>query len=178
MEEALLPTKIGILLDGTLMTGTALEWQRNEDQVQTTVEFIKMRLAEFDLPQSSGSWQLETLPSGVSDAETVENLCAYYLSRVIIRAQDWIRRNKPDLIINQKIDWSANVGVSVEYCDSPAIARFKKALSLAWLLSNQPQTELMTLQNLHDRLKPLRATLEETAIDCHAIPKLRLKCRR
>jgi len=178
LEEALLPTKIGILLDGTLMTGTALEWQRNEDQVQTTVEFIKMRLAEFDLPQSSGSWQLETLPSGVSDAETVENLCAYYLSRVIIRAQDWIRRNKPDLIINQKIDWSANVGVPVEYCDSPAIARFKKALSLAWLLSNQPQTELMTLQNLHDRLKPLRATLEETAIDCHAIPKLRLKCRR
>ncbi|MGV0023960.1 hypothetical protein [Phormidesmis priestleyi] len=173
LEEALLPTKIGILPDGTLITGlTVSEWQRDDHPIETTVEFIKMRLANFDLPQGAGSWQLKKLPTGVSDAETVENLCAYYLSRVMIRAQDWIRRNKPDLIINQKIDWSANVGVPVEYCDSPAIVRFKKALSLAWLLSNEPQTELITLQNLHDRLKPLRATLEETAIDCHATPEI------
>ena len=174
LEEALLPTKIGILPDGTLIAGlTASEWKPYENQVQTVVEFIKMRLADFDdLPQSAGSWKLEELSPKVGDAETIENLCAYYLSRVIIRAQDWIRRNKPELIINQKIDWSANVGVPVEYCDSKAMARFETALSLAWLLSNEPQTELMTLQNLHDRLTPLRATLEETAIDCHAIPEI------
>jgi uncharacterized coiled-coil DUF342 family protein len=172
LEEALLPTKIGILADGTLITGlTASEWQRYEDQVQTTVEFIKMRLAEFDLPQGVGSWQLEKLP-GVSDAKTVENLCAYYLSRVITRARDWIRLHKPELIINQKIDWSANVGVPVEYCDSKAIARFETALSLGWLLSNEPLTEPMTMQTLHDRLETLRATLEETAIDCHAVPEI------
>ena len=172
LEEALLPTKIGILPDGTLIAGlTASEWKPYENQVQTTVEFIKMRLANFDLPQSAESWQLKKLP-GLRDAETIENLCAYYLNRVMTRAKDWIRHNKPELIINQKIDWAANVGVPVEYCDSPAKNRFEKVLSLAWLLSNEPQTEQMTIENLRDRIKPLRATLEETAIDCHAIPEI------
>ncbi len=30
----------------------------------------------------------------------------------------------------------------------------------------------MTIENLGDRMKPLRATLEETAIDCHAVPEI------
>ncbi len=172
LEEALLPTKIGILPDGTLMTGlTTSEWKPYEDQVQTTVEFIKMRLADLDLSQCNESWRLEELPE-LDNPETVENLCAYYLSRIIVRAQTWIRQNKPELIINQQIGWSANVGVPVEYCDSKAINRFEKVLSLAWLLSHEPQTERMTIENLHDRLKPLRATLEEAAIYCHAIPEI------
>jgi hypothetical protein len=172
IEEALLPTKIGILADGTLIAGlTASEWQQQEHQVQTTVEFIKMRLAEFDLPQVPGSWQLAKI-SQVSEAQAVENLCAYYLSRVITRAQAWIRRNKPELILNQKIDWSANVGVPVEYYDSPAIERFRRTLSLAWLLSNEPQTEQMTLQNLHTCLKPLRTQLQEAVSNCHAVPEI------
>jgi len=172
LEEALLPTKIGVLSDGTLIAGlTAAEWKPYENQVQTTVEFIKMRLANCDLPQGAESWQLKKIP-GLSEDETIENLCAYYLSRVMTRAKAWIRQNKPELIINQKIEWSANVGVPVEYCDSPAIKRFQKVLSLAWLLSNEPQTEQMTIENLRDRMKPLRATLEETAIDCHAVPEI------
>jgi len=172
LEEALLPTKIGVLSDGTLIAGlTAAEWKPYENQVQTTVEFIKMRLANCDLPQGAESWQLKKIP-GLSEDETIENLCAYYLSRVMTRAKAWIRQNKPELIINQKIEWSANVGVPVEYCDSPPIKRFQKVLSLAWLLSNEPQTEQMTIENLRDRLKPLRATLKETTIDCHAIPEI------
>ena len=130
-----------------------------------------MRLANCDLPQGAESWQLKKIP-GLSEDETIENLCAYYLSRVMTRAKDWIRQNKPELIINQKIEWSANVGVPVEYCDSPAIKRFETVLSLAWLLSNEPQTEQMTIENLRDRMKPLRATLEETTIDCHAVPEI------
>ncbi|HTL90157.1 MAG TPA: hypothetical protein VL134_12215 [Leptolyngbya sp.] len=172
LAEALLPTTIAILPDGTLVAGlTASEWQHHQSPDQTIVEFIKMRLAAFDLPQSSGSWQLEKIP-GVSQAEAIEDLCAYYLSRVIVRAQAWIRRNKPELLVNQKIQWSANVGVPVEYCDSKAIDRFRKVLSLAWLLSNEPQTEALTVQNLHDQLKPLRSTLQQAAIDCHAVPEI------
>ena len=172
LEGALLPTKIGVLSDGTLIAGlTAAEWKPYENQVQTTVEFIKMRLANCDLPQGAEGWQLKKIP-GLSEDETIENLCAYYLSRVMTRAKNWIRQNKPELIINQKIEWSANVGVPVEYCDSPPIKRFQKVLSLAWLLSNEPQTEQMTIENLRDRLKPLRATLKETTIDCHAIPEI------
>jgi regulator of replication initiation timing len=172
LEEALLPTKIGILSNGRLISGlTTSEWERYENQVETTVEFIKMRLAELDFHECNKSWRLEEIPE-LDDPETVENLCAHYLSRVIVRAQTWIRQNKPELVINQKIEWSANVGVPVEYCDSPAIQRFRNVLSLAWLLSNEPQTEWMTIQKLRDRMKPMRAILEKTAIDCHAIPEI------
>lgn len=172
LQEALLPTKIGILSDGRLITGlTASEWEPYESQVQTTVEFIKMRLADLDLSQCNESWRLEELHT-LDNSETVENLCAYYLSRIIVRAQTWIRRNKPELLINQKLGWSANVGVPVAYCDSPALKRFEKILSLAWLLSHEPQTEWMTMQSLHAQMEPLRATLKETAIDCHAIPEI------
>ncbi|MER3434784.1 MAG: hypothetical protein C4288_15515 [Leptolyngbya sp. ERB_1_1] len=150
LEESLLPTRIGILSDGTLIAGlTASEWGQYDDRIHTSIEFIKMRLADLDLPQSNANWRLEQLPE-LNDSETVENLCAYYLSRVIHRTQAWIRQHKPELILNQHIQWSANVGVPVEYCDSRAIERFRLVLSLAWMLSNEPQTEPMTLQNLND----------------------------
>lgn len=172
LDEALLSTKIAILPDGRLITGlTVSEWQQVEQPDYSIVEFIKMRLAHFDLPQSAENWKFDRI-SGATEADAIEDLCAYYLSRVMIRAQAWIRRNKPDLILNQKIEWSANVGVPVEYCDSKAIERFRKVLSLAWLLSNEPQTEVMTLQNLHAQLQLLRAKLETTEIDCHAVPEI------
>lgn len=172
LEEALIPSKIGILSDGRLIAGlTASEWKQYEDQAQTSVKFIKMRLADMDLPQDNESWRLEKIPE-LENPETVENLCAYYLSRIIVRAQTWIRNNKLELVINHTIGWSANVGVPVEYYDSPALKRFQKVLSLAWLLTNEPQTEEMTMQNLRDRMQPLRARLEVTQIDCHAIPEI------
>lgn len=172
LDEALLPTKIGILPDGTLLAGlTTQEWKALEQPIQTSVEFIKMRLADLDISQENERWRLEHLPE-LDRPETVENLCAYYLSRVIARAQSWIRRNKPDLVKNQKIEWSANVGVPVEYYDSPAIARFQTVLSLAWLLSNEPQTELLTFETLGNCLKQLRSRIEQNTTDCHAIPEI------
>jgi len=170
LEESLLPTRIGILKDGTLIAGlTDLEWRQYDDRIQTSIKFIKMRLVDLDLPQSNANWRLEQLPE-LDDPETVENLCAYYISRVIYHAQTWIRQHKPELILNQHIQWSANVGVPVEYCDSPASERFKSVLSLAWLLSNEPQTEPMTLQNLSDQMTALRQ--EKTQTDCFAIPEI------
>lgn len=173
VEEALLPTRIGILPDGTLLAGlTASEWQIYEPQVKTTVEFIKMRLAGLDLPQQTGTWRLDQFPE-LEQPETVENLCAFYLSRVIRRAQNWIRLNKSELIVNQHIVWSANVGVPVAYCDSPALARFEQVLSLAWLLSNEPQTEQLTLERLTQQMQELRSRLaSDTPIDCFAVPEI------
>lgn len=173
VEESLLPTRIGILPDGTLIAGlTASEWQIYEPQVKTTVEFIKMRLASLDLPQQIETWRLEQFPE-LEQPETVENLCVFYLSRVIRRAQNWIRLNKSELIVNQRIIWSANVGVPVAYCDSPALARFEKVLSLAWLLSNEPQTEQLTLERLTQQMQGLRSRLaSDTPIDCFAVPEI------
>lgn len=172
LDEALLPTKIAILADGTLRAGlTRAEWAALEQPIKTSIKYIKMRLADLDISQESDRWRLDRLPE-LDRLETVENLCAYYLSRVITRAQSWIRHNKPDLVKNQKIEWSANVSVPVEYCDSPASARFEKVLSLAWLLSNEPQTELFTLESLGKRLNQLRSRIADNPIDCHAIPEI------
>lgn len=172
LDEALVPTQIAILADGTLRAGlTQAEWAAIEQRIKTPIKYIKMRLADLDITQESDRWRLDRLPE-LDRPETVENLCAYYLSRVITRAQSWIRCNKPDLVKNQKIEWSANVGVPVEYCDSPAIARFKKVLSLAWLLSNEPQTELFTLESLGQRLNQMRSRIADNPIDCHAIPEI------
>lgn len=172
LDEALVPTKIAILADGTLRAGlTRAEWKALEQPIKTSIKYIKMRLADLDISQESDRWRLDQLPE-LDRLETVENLSAYYLSRVITHAQSWIRRNKPDLVKNQKIEWSANVSVPVEYCDSPAIARFEKVLSLAWLLSNEPQTELFTLESLAKRLNQLRSHIADNPIDCHAIPEI------
>ncbi|GAB4200544.1 MAG: hypothetical protein Fur006_52120 [Coleofasciculaceae cyanobacterium] len=172
LDETLVLTQIAILADGTLRAGlTKAEWAAIEQQIKTPIKYIKMRLADLDITQESDRWRLDRLPE-LDRPETVENLCAYYLSRVITRAQSWIRCNKPDLVKNQKIEWSANVGVPVEYCDSPAIARFKKVLSLAWLLSNEPQTELFTLESLGQRLNQMRSRIADNPIDCHAIPEI------
>lgn len=171
LQEALLPSKIGILSDGTLIAGlTASEWAEDEFQVETCIEFIKMRLADLDIPQTIAGWQWEHLPE-LDDPETVENLCAYYLSRVITRAQAWIRLHKPELITHQKIEWSANVGVPVAYYDSAAIKRFQTVLSLAWLLSSESETEPMTLQQLGEQTKKLRLAISEDT-DCNAVPEL------
>ncbi len=171
LEEALLPTKIGILADGSLLAGlTAAEWEVLEQPLQTSIEYIKMRLADLDISQESERWRLERFPE-LDRPDMVENLCAYYLSWVMARAQSWIRLNKPELVENQKVEWSANVGVPVAYCDSPAIARFEKVLFLAWLLVNEPQTERFTLESLSEHLNRLRSQIDET-IDCHAIPEI------
>jgi len=173
LEESLLPTQVGILPDGTLVAGlTASEWKAYQSKVETTIEFIKMRLAGLDLAQQKESWRLDQLPK-LDQPEMVENLCIYYLSRVINRTQSWIRRNKPELIVNQRIEWSANVGVPVAYCDSPAIARFEKVLSLAWLLSNEPQTEWFTLESLTTQMNRLRSELDpDCPTPCYAVPEI------
>jgi hypothetical protein len=171
LEAALISTQIGILPDGTLMAGlTAAEWQQHESNLQTKVEFIKMRLASLDLPQSE-TWRLEQLPE-LDQPEMVENLCAYYLSRVINRAQNWIRQNQPELMVNHRIVWSANVGVPVAYCDSSALARFEKVLSLAWLLSNEPQTDWLTLESLNKQMAELRSRLDPESSGCTAVPEI------
>jgi hypothetical protein len=172
LNEALLPTKIAILTDGTLITGlTATEWNNCDRQIEKSIDFMKMRLADLDLPQQNDNWRLEYFPE-LEDPENVENLCAYYLCCIIKRAQTWILQHKPDLVLDRQLEWTANIGVPVQYCDSPAIDRFEKVLSLAWLLSNEPLTESFTLQSLGDRLRDLRHQLDCTQIDCHAIPEL------
>jgi chromosome segregation ATPase len=172
LNEAIIPTKIGIATDGTLITGlTTTEWENRDRDIEKSIEFIKMRLLDLDITQQNEYWRLEHF-SELDSSETIENLCAYYLCCIIKRTQAWIRQYKPDLILDRQVEWTANIGVPVEYYDSPALDRFEKVLSLAWLLSSEPLTESFTIETLGDRLQHLRTKLTEKSLDCHAIPEI------
>jgi HPt (histidine-containing phosphotransfer) domain-containing protein len=175
LEQALLCTKVAILKDGTLLTGlTAAEWAESKQPIQKTIEFIKMRLAHLDLPEEA-EWRLDQVPE-LDDPETVENICAYFLSTVITRAQEWIQQNRADLFVNQTTRWSLNTGVPVEYCDSPALARFQRVLSLAWLLANTPSSQqLLTINSLNQLGSHLRQWMQHShdePLDCFTTPEI------
>jgi len=175
LEQALLSTKIAVLEDGTLLTGlTAAEWQPQSHPFRLSLEFIKMRLAHLDLPEES-DWRLEQIPE-LDDPETVEHVCAYYLSRVITRSQEWIQQHRADLFKNQTARWSLNIGVPVEYCDSPALERFKRVLSLAWLLANTPSSrEALTIPDLNQLGAYIRQWMQhslDSDLDCFTTPEI------
>ena len=175
LEQALLSTKIAILEEESLLTGlNAAEWASNTQPVQKTLEFIKMRLAHLDLEEEP-AWRLEQIPE-LDEPKTVENLCAYYLSSVITRSQEWIQHHRADWFINQITRWSLNIGVPVEYCDSPALERFQQVLSLAWLMANSPSSqETLTIDSLNDLGTYLRQWMQDNrkeGLDCFTTPEI------
>ncbi|NJN49619.1 MAG: hypothetical protein HC805_07450 [Alkalinema sp. RL_2_19] len=178
LEQVLLSTKVAILEDGTLLSGlTTAEWQVNARPIHCTLEYIKMRLAHLDLPEHP-EWRLDQIPA-LDQPETVENVCAYYLSTVIARAKAWIQQHRPDLFTNSTVRWSFNMGVPVEYCDSGSLRRFKYVLSLAWLLVNTPfSREALTLSTLNQICGDLRDWLQTNLsgktdkLDCFTTPEI------
>ncbi|ACB53668.1 hypothetical protein cce_4320 [Crocosphaera subtropica ATCC 51142] len=183
LNEALVPTKIGICPDGTLIGGlTQSEWDESVTSFAVAIDFIKMRLANLDLQEEGQGHLSDSLQSfdqiDLNTSENLENLCAYYLNKVIFKAQKWVKEDNPELVKNQNIEWSANVGVPVKYFDSKAITRFKKVLRLAWLLGeNSPQN----IYNLQKRMNSLRKELEtlesqyteeDLPIPCFAFPEI------
>jgi hypothetical protein len=179
LEGALLPTKIGISHDGSILTGlTQSEWEQQPTDQYTTIDFIKMRLANCYLRIDKEGWQFPSLPeqpmTGVdlTSAEVIENLCAYYLSSIISRSKDWIMEHNKDLVRNQEINWSVNIGVPVQYADSGAIAGFQNVLCLSWLLSEAHLIQ-MSVNQLDTQLNSLRQNLANNSdLPCFAIPEV------
>lgn len=178
LKETLIPTRLALLEDGTLLTGlTVAEWAACDLPIQKEINYIKMRLAAIDMQPSNSTdeWRIEQIPE-LDDDQTVESLCIYYLSEVIKRSQAWIIQNRPELFANQSVRWSANLGVPVEYCDSPALKRFERVLETAWLLVN---TSVETAALTIDRLNALVAHLHQWAaqnkpgaLDCTTTPEI------
>jgi hypothetical protein len=182
LTEALLPTKVGISRDGRLLLGlTQSEWDKQLKTDHTCIEFIKMQLADLDISQEQGVWWFERLPklkelnlelNTRKVVETfIENLCVYYLSSVISKAKAWVMRNDADLVKNQKIVWSVNLGVPVQYCDSLAIKRFKKVLCLAWLLS-EIHEEFLTVDDLDYYVNELSQDLTPDQMPCYVTEEI------
>jgi len=173
LDEALILSKVGICSDGTLLAGlTKSEWER-QLKPHISIDYIKMRLANLDLIEEGNQYPSDSIQTFVETdlniAENLENICAYYLSCVIHKTKLWISKNNSDLFKNQTIDWSANVGVPVKYCDSKSLYRFKKVLCLAWLLSESKPVKFYDLQ---EKMTQLRQIISYDQIPCFAIPEI------
>ncbi|MDR9404339.1 MAG: hypothetical protein RI580_12960 [Halothece sp. Uz-M2-17] len=176
LEGALLLSKIGILNNGELLGGlTKKEWKKYQSKDIVEVDFLKMRLANADLPQDNHLFEFTALQNyqnyDLNSSTNLENLGAYYLSQVILRVKSWFCNRYHDRIKNQELEWSANVGVPVQYCDSPAKDCFKRVLHLGWLLAEQPNLQSLTFTELEKTTKKLKSSINNE-IPCFAVPEV------
>jgi len=170
LDQALLVTKVGILSDNSLIAGlTEPEWEKLSPGAKVVIDFIKMRLANFDL-QHEGRW-FEFAKVSSFGEEDIENLCTYYLATVITRTKQWFIENFPDRTKNVEIAWTINVGVPVRYCNSKALNRFEKVLKLGWYLSESSNLKNLNLQELDNILKSHIKKLDEVE-NCFVVPEV------
>jgi hypothetical protein len=179
LKDSLLFSKVAILPDHRLVAGlTELEWQLEAHGAEIEIDFIKMRLANFDL-EHEGEWFRFTDISSyahhdLNQIRCIENLCVFYLARVIKRSKKWFIHNFPELVKNQEITWSANVGVPVRYYNSKALNRFERVLRIAFLLCNSNEADYLekfTLEDLDRAVSSLKPNLSED-IPCFAVPEV------
>jgi len=179
VDQALILSQVGIRGDGKLLGGvTNDEWQRHtsESSCVVVIDFIKMRLAQLDPKREASNWYSSELPRfkdiELAAPEMLENLCAYFLYRVIQRTRKSIQKYNDEQFKDVKIDWSANIGVPVEYCDSPALPRFQRILYLAWhLYEKVPNRVGMTIYDLNVHLQKIRQ-LDFSETPCFALPEI------
>lgn len=178
LEDSLLLSKVAILPDFRLVAGlTKPEWQIEAQGAEIEIDFIKMRLANFDL-EHEGQWFRFTDISNYSHHDLnqircIENLCIFYLARVIQRSKKWFIDNFQEIIGNQGITWSANVGVPVRYYNSKALDSFQRVLRLAFLLCNSDEAclEKFTLKDLDRAVSYLEPNLNDE-LPCFAVPEI------
>jgi hypothetical protein len=175
LDQALILSQIAILERGEILTGlTSKEWENSQWPIKTKINFIKMYLAALDIPQSETDW-----PPNIKECdepEKVENLAAYFLSRLIVRSRNWVKSTYPDLFKNRSATWSLQVGAPVEYWQGPAIDRFEYVLKLAWALSFTSlgrEADLITLSQLNDCMVTIRDWVRQNPdLDCSAKPEI------
>jgi hypothetical protein len=179
VDQGLILSQVAIQNDGKLLGGfTDDEWEAriSKSSLSVVIDFIKMRLAQLDPKREASNWYTSALPKfkdiNLANPDILENLCAYFLYRIILRTKKWIQAYNAEQFKNVDIQWSANIGVPVEYCDSPALERFRRILYLAWHLCEKvPNHAGMTIFDLNSHLQRIRQQ-DFTSTPCFAIPEI------
>ncbi len=135
LEDALIPSVVGIAPDGRLVGGlTETEWRKNPEPSLQRVRFLKMLLAGGRVPHRAMSW------AGVSglktaDEDRIRALSTYFIYRVLDRFRGWARHHFLGAGSTRPLRLSFSLGVPVEQFDSPARRTFQGVLNTAcrWL---------------------------------------------
>lgn len=175
-QDAMLHSSLMILKNEKVMAAfTDAEWCRysstKKEQKYTWVDFIKMRLANLDWPSNDAAWKPQNIKY-ITGAADIEALCAFYLACVIDRSKKWISEKEPALLTGRAVRWSANVGVPVQYCDSPALQRFERVLKTAWLWAEHGVRTTMALPDIKSFVKKLRRINNNPETDCFVMPEI------
>lgn len=100
-----------------------------------------------------------------SPLEEIENICAYYLANVIATAKKTFENTKEGKkrLKGKSPKWTANIGVPVEYYDSPILAYFHRVLHLALKLEqkNLEQLDEIPYSELEEHLREIRSVYKE-----------------
>ena len=160
-EDAWVASIVSISSKGILY----LYGERNETDC-FHYKYLKMRLGGF-------STVIDKRCQGVNldDDVAIHALCSWFLAKIIVKAKEWIKSNRKDLLLGRDIRWSANVGVPVEHFDSDRIKNFEEVFSVAWnwVESDMLPVDLQTLMKSYE--DHICTNVNEKA-DCHAIPEL------
>jgi len=132
-----------------------------------THEYLKMRIADAPLSNTV----LSRTSDGDDGIRTAMALSAYFLASVIRRSQRWILGHETNRTKGREVEWSANVGVPVEYFDSPLIERFRRVLAVAWKIADD-RRHPRTLQGLCARFDEYDQRVDLEMTDCHATPEI------
>lgn len=160
---ALIPSVVMVGLDGRLL----LQHADNRGGAAVSVRYLKMRLADPDLPEP-----LVVLDgTDLNSDNVIRALSSWYLASVLTGARDWILTHEADRIRGREIQWSANVGVPVEYYDSPAIDTFREVLEVAWFWATEDRIP-GSLQETVSAYGEATLQIVRGSSDFHAIPEI------
>ncbi|MCY4226869.1 MAG: hypothetical protein OXF20_04080 [Gammaproteobacteria bacterium] len=160
-EDALVPSIVSINSNGVLN----LYGEHNETDC-VDYRYLKMYLAGF--PTVGGK---RCQGVNLNDDAVIRALCSWFLAKIIVKAKEWIKINRKDLLLGRGIHWSANVGVPVEHCDSNRIKSFEEVFCVGWHWAESGMLP-SDLQMLMKRYEDDICTISNEKIDCHAIPEL------
>lgn len=133
---------------------------------RVTVRHLKMRLAgapiDGNLPAVQGY--------DLGEDSICRVLSSWFLAKVIVRAQQWVEANHAEELRNRRVEWSANLGVPVEYYDSPLLEVFNEVLKVAWCWAVRTYAPV-DVREAVQAYKAERAS-STGAVDFHAIPEI------
>ncbi|MDE0308649.1 MAG: hypothetical protein OXI60_02295 [Acidiferrobacterales bacterium] len=131
-------------------------------------KYLKMKLAGFS---SIGDEHLRWQGVSLDDDEAVRALSSWFLAKVILKAKEWIKINRKDLLHERDVRWSANVGVPVEHYDSDNIKVFEEVFPVGWSWAERGDLP-SDFRTAKERYESDTCTIVTEITDCHAIPEL------
>ena len=172
LEDALLSSRLEIRsgrVHGGLTEG---EWGSLGPGAQsaTVLEFLKIRLAQLDIKEIGSDWPFTDTADLTTAPDAIEALAAFYLARVIDRSRRWISEKRRELLVGRQPLWSVSLGVPVEYCDSPALVRFRKVLRVALTWADAGVEPTLSILEVRRAAHSFSDVVPEA--DCEVVPEL------